>query len=103
MSGAAQRINKLLAAGAGLDVRGDGLLALGGKFAVEVGHDFFWCDRMWGRAHRPMPFCGIVCGAPGDGAGSAEGSSKLRRAVRARKRRERTVLMGSSSRSAISA
>src|SRR5580692_6481030 len=109
-----ERGHEGLAIGARVEVRGDGLGAGGREFAVEVGHDFLWCDGMWGGAHRRMPFCGITCEALG-GAGcsvdcaasfgevSADGSSKLRRAGRARKRRERTVLIGRWRRSAISA
>src|SRR6266705_2236868 len=48
---------------------------------------------MCGGAHALSPFCATFCGAS-FAASATGGASKLRSAVRARKRRERTVLSG---------
>src|SRR5882762_6121143 len=87
--------------GALVNVGGDGLRAVVGEFAVNESHDFFGGERMCGGAHALSPFWAVGRGVSFD-EGSSGGSSKLRSAVRARKRRERTVFRGSCKRSAIS-
>src|SRR6266404_4000335 len=92
---------KCAAFGADFDVGRDGLCAVGGQFTVEKSHDLFRSEGMRSGAHALSPFCVMSCAA-GCGAPFVEGSRKSRNAVRARKRRDRTVLRGNSRRRRIS-
>ena len=50
-----------MAFGALVDVGRDGLGAVGGKFTVREGHEFFRSDGMRGGAHARSPFWATAC------------------------------------------
>src|SRR5580704_1792881 len=98
--------------GALVEVFTNGLGALGRNFAVKQGHDFFRSCEMRFGDHARCPFGATIWGLPlaepaaattWFAASEGDGFSNSRRAVRARNRRERTLLIGRWRRSAISA
>src|ERR1700746_180522 len=99
-----ERVSNLAALFTFVYVRRNETDAVGGEFAVEKRNYFLGSNGMRCGIHARSPFCtpaaaesfiGAAFRTCAEDAAPFEGSSNSRSAVRARKRRERTVLSGS--------